>query len=85
MERHLAYQMIDEAKKGSLFFRFIISPDPRSEDTENDLISRPRNDPAHNVKTVVSSDFVVLCRRIYHMQFFPERNVCDEGTTSMSP
>ena len=37
MERRQAYQMIDEAEKGSVFFRFVISPDPKQEDTEHDL------------------------------------------------
>src|SRR5436305_9778666 len=37
MSRKEAYQMIDEAKKGSIFFRFVISPDPTREDTEKDL------------------------------------------------
>src|SRR5438093_12869053 len=37
MGRWQAYQMIDEAKKGSLFFRFVISPDPTREDSEKDL------------------------------------------------
>ena len=37
MGRWQAYQMIDEAKKGSLFFRFVISPDPKQEDREKDL------------------------------------------------
>lgn len=32
-----AYRMIDEAQKGSVFFRFILSPDPTLEDTEKDL------------------------------------------------
>jgi hypothetical protein len=32
-----AYQMIDEAKKGSVFFRIIISPDKEKEDTRSDL------------------------------------------------
>ena len=32
-----AYQMIDEAKKGSVFFRIIISPDAKQEDTRRDL------------------------------------------------
>ncbi len=35
--RWQAYQMIDEAEKGSLFFRFVISPDPKQEDTQRDL------------------------------------------------
>ena len=29
MGRHEAYRMIDEAEKGSVFFRFVISPDPK--------------------------------------------------------
>src|SRR5512144_788689 len=32
-----AYQMIDEAKKGSVFFRIVISPDTKQEDTRKDL------------------------------------------------
>lgn len=40
MERTEAYRMIDEAEKGSLFFRFVISPDPKTEDTERDLFLR---------------------------------------------
>src|SRR5712691_3927097 len=35
--RWQAYRMIDEAEKGSYFFRFVISPDPKGEDTERDL------------------------------------------------
>jgi hypothetical protein len=37
MERADAYRLIDEAKKGSIFFRFVISPDPAHEDTDKDL------------------------------------------------
>src|SRR5712691_3919013 len=40
MGRDAAYAMIDEAKEGSVFFRFIISPDPAREDTERDLSLR---------------------------------------------
>src|SRR6266480_7033792 len=40
MGRWQAYQMIDEAEKGSLFFRFVISPDPKGEDTGKDLFLR---------------------------------------------
>ena len=32
-----AYQMIDEAKRGAVFFRIVISPDPEKEDTLKDL------------------------------------------------
>jgi len=38
--RHQAYRMIDEAEKGSVFFRFVISPDPKREDTGKDLFLR---------------------------------------------
>lgn len=37
MGRWQAYHMIDEAEKGSFFFRFVISPDPKGEDTKRDL------------------------------------------------
>ena len=40
MERKEAYRMIDEAEKGSLFFRFVISPDPLKEDTHKDIYLR---------------------------------------------
>src|SRR5712691_13571526 len=40
MGRWQAYRMIDEAEKGSLFFRFVISPDPKREDTDKDLFLR---------------------------------------------
>src|SRR6266851_568002 len=38
--RWQAYRMIDEANKGSFFFRFVISPDPKQEDTGKDLFLR---------------------------------------------
>jgi hypothetical protein len=37
MDRQQAYRMIDEAQNGTVFFRFVISPDPATEDTEKDL------------------------------------------------
>lgn len=40
MERKEAYRMIDEAKQGSVFFRFVISPDPVKEDTHKDIYLR---------------------------------------------
>ena len=40
MERREAYQMVDEAERGSIFFRFVISPDPATEDTRRDLFLR---------------------------------------------
>lgn len=40
MTRRQAYQMVDEAHQGSFFFRFVISPDPKQEDTLRDLFLR---------------------------------------------
>jgi hypothetical protein len=40
MERSEAYRIIDEAGKGRLFYRFIISPDPKREDRNHDLDMR---------------------------------------------
>ena len=40
MTRHDAYHMIDTVKKGSVFFRFVLSPDPATEDTDKDLLLR---------------------------------------------
>jgi hypothetical protein len=40
MDRQEAYRMIDTAPKGSVFFRFKISPDPRREDARRDLDMR---------------------------------------------
>lgn len=40
MEREEAYQMIDEAARGMNFFRFVISPDPQTEDSQKDLYLR---------------------------------------------
>jgi hypothetical protein len=37
MGREQAYRLIDEAEEGSLFYRFILSPDPKLEDTRRDL------------------------------------------------
>jgi hypothetical protein len=40
MERGEAYTMIDQAAKGSYFFRLVISPDPKSEDSDKQLSLR---------------------------------------------
>ncbi len=36
-DKLVAYQMIDSAKRGTAFFKIMISPDPRREDTYKDL------------------------------------------------
>lgn len=38
--RWQAYRMIDDAERGSYFFRFVVSPDPQQEDTHKDLFLR---------------------------------------------
>jgi hypothetical protein len=40
MGRHQAYRMIDEAEKGSYFYRFAISPDMKTEDIKRDISLR---------------------------------------------
>jgi hypothetical protein len=37
MERQQAYQLIDDAAKGTVFFHIVISPHPEKEDAEKDL------------------------------------------------
>lgn len=37
LDRQQAYRIIDEAKQGTRFFRIVLSPDPRLEDTRRDL------------------------------------------------
>jgi hypothetical protein len=37
VNKQQAYRMIDEATEGSVFSRFVISPDPQTEDTKKDL------------------------------------------------
>lgn len=37
LSKDQAYRLIDEAKKGTTFFRIVISPDPGLEDTNRDL------------------------------------------------
>jgi hypothetical protein len=40
MARYEAYRMIDDAQKGSFFYRFVLSPDPTREDHHHDLDMR---------------------------------------------
>src|SRR5437764_9263684 len=37
LTRQEAYELIDQAAKGTLFYRLVISPDPRREDIGRDL------------------------------------------------
>jgi type IV secretory pathway VirD2 relaxase len=59
MERTDAYRLIDEAQRGSVFFRFVISPDPAREDSAKDLWLRDITDQtmqtlAERLKTSVT-------------------------------
>ncbi len=40
MTRQEAYRLIDAVEQGSVYFRFVISPDPNGEDTAKDLLLR---------------------------------------------
>ncbi len=40
ISRYQAYEMIDQAEEGSTYFRVKISPDPKKEDMEHDLLLR---------------------------------------------
>jgi hypothetical protein len=40
LSRKEALQMIDQAERGAYFFRLVISPDPKLEDTEKDIFLR---------------------------------------------
>jgi hypothetical protein len=40
MDKDQAYRMFDEAQKGTIFFRLVISPDPKTEDKFRDLHMR---------------------------------------------
>jgi hypothetical protein len=40
LTRYEAYRIIDEAAKGSFFYRFVLSPDPKNEDRKHDLDMR---------------------------------------------
>jgi hypothetical protein len=46
VERGEAYTMIDQAANGSYFFRLVISPDPKSEDSDKNLRLRELTEKA---------------------------------------
>src|SRR5262245_63942676 len=51
-----AFEMIDQAAKGSYFYRLVLSPDPQGEDTRHDLDMRELT--AHTMQA--------LDRRLHH-------------------
>ena len=55
MERSHAYRLIDQAADGSYFYRFVISPDPESEDTNRDL----------HLREITEKTMQTLSKRLY--------------------
>jgi hypothetical protein len=51
MERQEAYELIDDAEQGSIFFRFVLNPDPEREDTRYDLDLRALTEQTMHVLT----------------------------------
>jgi hypothetical protein len=41
-DKRATYEMIDSVKRGTTFFKIMISPDPRQEDTYKDLSRLPK-------------------------------------------
>src|SRR5579872_3442635 len=56
MGRWQAYHMIDESQQGSYFFRFVISPDPQSEDSDKDL----------HLRQITEQTMMSLEERLHH-------------------
>jgi len=74
MGRYEAYRMIDEAEKGSVFFRFIISPDPQNEDSEQDLHLREiTNSTMHKLEQRLQKQ--VQWTAVEHSDHAPHRHV----------
>ena len=52
MGRNQAYRLIDQAEEGSVFYRFVISPDPQREDMRRDLHLREVTE--HTMQTLMA-------------------------------
>ena len=74
MGRWQAYHMIDEAQKGSYFFRFVISPDPAREDTQKDLHLREVTERTMNALEALLHTQVAWVGAI-HADHAPHRHV----------
>ena len=77
MERQEAYHMIDEAEQGSIFFRFVLNPDPEREDTRHDLDLRALTE--HTMR-ILTEKFHTLQKPIewvaaVHADHTPNRHV----------
>lgn len=51
MERQEAYSLVDDAEKGSIFFRFVVNPDPKREDNRHDLDLRDLTEQTMSILT----------------------------------
>jgi hypothetical protein len=77
MERQEAYSLIDDAGKGSIFFRFVLSPDAAEEDTRHDLDLRALTE---ETMSILSAKFqpkqkVVQWVAAVHADHTPKRHV----------
>jgi hypothetical protein len=72
--RHQAYRLIDEARKGSIFYRFVISPDPKKEDTKRDLHLREITEKTmHRLEKLLKQDIAWVAAE--HTDHAPHRHV----------
>jgi hypothetical protein len=77
MERQEAYGLIDDAEKGSIFFRFVVSPDPQEEDTRHDLDLRALTEQTMSILTAKfqNQQKVVQWVGAVHADHTPKRHV----------
>jgi uncharacterized protein YcbX len=74
MNKREAYAMIDQAKQGSLFFRFVISPDPKTEDMHQDLHLREITERTmHTLEERLANE--VSWVAVEHIDHAPHRHV----------
>ncbi len=74
MERGEAYQMIDDAEKGTVFFRIVISPDSEREDTCQDLsLHEITNQTMLQLKDQLTKDVPYVA--VEHNDHAPHRHV----------
>ena len=77
MERKEAYDLIDDAKTGSIYFRFVLSPDPEEEDTRHDLDLRALTEETMSVLTAKfqHQQKIVQWVAAVHADHTPKRHV----------
>jgi len=74
VSRQEAYGIIDQAAKGSIFFRLAISPDPKGEDTRRDLPLREITEHTMHTLEERSNNKVTWVASI-HAEHAPHRHV----------